>query len=83
MCAGRSLDLMNTILNVGSVTFGLKAKKLLEEKGIKSKLIKTDSSDRGGCIYGVKISNKDLYSAIMILKEGGIAFTHNTANNNR
>ncbi len=69
---------MYTTLNVGSVTLGIKAKRLLEDNGIKSKLIKTDSSDRGGCIYGIRIKSTELYKAVMILKENGIAYTPHT-----
>ena len=65
-----------TILAVETVTYAMKARKLLLRCGIQSKLIKTDSQDSGtGCRHGLEISNKDYFEAVKILGDGGIRFS--------
>ena len=69
---------MNTeILSLGSVTYAIKAKKILLNKKIHSKLIKIDSSDKnGGCIYGLKVAEKDYRETVIELKRSGISFSN-------
>ena len=68
---------MNTIIiTLSSVTYALKAKKLLERAGIKGTLIKNDSSkNEKGCTYGVRIDARHLYDAIAILKNKEIQYS--------
>ena len=68
---------MNTIaIKVSSVTYAIKVKKLFERAGIKSTLIKTNSSATdSGCNYGVNINSAFLYDAISILKKYGITYS--------
>ena len=40
-------------LEVGSVTQAMKIQELLSRHAIPSKIIKTDSSSRRGCVYGL------------------------------
>lgn len=69
-------DLNTIIVSVGTVTYAMKARKLLLKNGIQSKLIKSDSSDNGtGCTHGIEISNKDYFEAVRILGEGGIKYS--------
>lgn len=68
---------MNTItINTDSVTYAIKAKKLLERSGIVAALIKSDTAGKkDGCTYGVRIESSRFYDAALILKNGGISFS--------
>ena len=65
-----------TVLTVETVTYAMKARKLLLRCGIQSKLIKTDAEDSGiGCRHGLEIASKDYFEAVRILGENGIKFS--------
>ena len=65
-----------TTISLGSVTYAIKAQKLLSGKKIHSKLIKLDTGQSAsGCIYGLVISSPDYLNAVMELKKEGIAFS--------
>ena len=64
-----------TVLTVKSVTYALKAKKLLLREGISARLVKT--SDVGiaqGCTHGIEIPSNDLYTAAAILRNAGMEY---------
>ena len=63
----------NIIITVDSVTYAIKLKKMLSRQGIQSNLVKIeDKQGIIGCMHGVKISEKDFLSAVLIMKENGI-----------
>ena len=65
-----------TTLTVGSVTYAIKAKKALSGIGIKSKLIKVDSSKRAiGCEYGVEFPSAYFLHAVAELKKENISYS--------
>ena len=65
----RVLPLKKSIFTFNSITYAIKAQRLLSKKTIRSKLIKLDSSeDESGCKYGLEISSADLYSAVSVLR---------------
>lgn len=65
-----------TTITVGSVTYAIKVKKLLERAGIRSNLIKVDISKSGsGCVYGIKLNSAYFYDAIALLKQTGIEYS--------
>ena len=65
-----------TTITVGSVTYALKAKKLLARRGIKSKLIKVNSAKaKTGCEYGVEFSTVFLYDVISELKNNNFYYS--------
>ena len=68
---------MNKItISLGSVTYAMKAKRILLNIKIHSKLIKLDSGTQSlGCIYALVISSDDYKNAVMELKKEGIAFS--------
>ncbi|MBO5907193.1 MAG: DUF3343 domain-containing protein [Clostridia bacterium] len=67
---------MNTItVTVGSVTYAIKARKILARMGIKSKLVKANNTETApGCTHGIEISEEHLYTLISALKERGINY---------
>ncbi len=67
---------MNTsIFTVGSVTYAVKARKILSRAGISSRLVKVDGGkSRHGCTYGIEFAEEDLLAAVMELKRNGIAY---------
>lgn len=66
-----------SVFTVGSVTYAIKAKKLLAREGLSSKLVKADTSKTSsGCEYGIEFLSKDLYAAASILRSAGIYYQH-------
>ncbi len=65
-----------TILTTESVTYAIKAKRLLSYSGIQSKLIKVDPSiKRNGCTHGILINNRDFLSAVKVLRDNEINYS--------
>ena len=65
-----------TTITVGSVTYAIKVKKLLERAAIRSTLVKVDSSKSPkGCTYGININTASFYDAVAILKNTGIEYS--------
>ena len=64
-----------TTITVGSVTYAIKARKVLQRMRIHSKLVKTDASrSSGGCTYGIEFNTEDFYNAVMGLRNAGISY---------
>ena len=68
---------MNKIaISLGSVTYAMKAQKLLSSIKIHSKLVKLDvGKSADGCIYGLLISDMDYPDAVFELKKQGLPFS--------
>ncbi len=65
-----------TTITVGSVTYALKARKTLLGIGIKSKLIKVDSSLKNvGCEYGIEFPSAYFLDAVAELKKQKINYS--------
>ncbi len=64
-----------SIVTIKTITIGQKCKRALANRGIKSKIVKIDStnSDRG-CQYGLEFNENDFYNVIGILREYGIEY---------
>jgi hypothetical protein len=61
---------------IGSVTYAMKAKKLLDGIGVRARLIKkTVTSDRG-CTYGLEYDSEYRLQVAMQLRQNGISFQH-------
>jgi len=68
--------LKKIILTVGSVTYAIKARKLLGAIGISAELIKVDASlSAAGCNFGIKIPYNRFLDAVNELKEKGISYS--------
>ena len=65
----------NVTVTVSSVTYAIKARRLLWRAKIQSKLVKLDpNQNENGCSYGVVFPAADLYSAVMELKNNEIPY---------
>ena len=65
-----------TTITVGSVTYAIKAKKALSGIGIKSKLIKVDSSKTArGCEYGIEFPSSVFLDVVAELKRNKINYS--------
>ena len=65
-----------TIISLGSVTYAIKAQKLLLGIKIHSKLVKLDvGKSIDGCIYGLIIATGDYPKAVLELKKEGLTFS--------
>ena len=68
--------LNKTTITVGSVTYAMKARRLLSRMGIQSKLVKIDAGKTvSGCTHGLEFASAELYTVVMGLKKEGINFT--------
>ena len=64
-----------SIVTVKTVTIGLKGKKALSSRGIKSRVVKIDASkSQNGCQYGIEFKTDNFYEAIEALRENGIQY---------
>ena len=65
-----------TTISLGSVTYAIKAQKMLSSMKIHSKLVKLDAGNSlNGCIYGLIIATVDYPNTVMELKKEGLAFS--------
>ena len=65
-----------TTITVGSVTYAIKVRKLLERNGINAMLVKVESSkSERGCTYGITVNSEKLYDAVSGLKNNGIEYS--------
>ena len=60
-------------LEIGSVTQAMKAQELLSRYAIPSKIIKTDSSSRRGCVYALSYACSQSNNVNAILSNAGLA----------
>lgn len=71
------------ILTTESVTYAIKARRLLSYAGIQSKLIKVDASIKNrGCTHGVLINNRDFLSAVKVLRDNELNYSVIDRSNN-
>lgn len=59
---------------IGTITYTMKAKKVLNEQGITAYVAKYDGTNHQGCSYGLKIKQEEYINAVGILNEHGIRF---------
>ena len=68
-------DLSKTILNIGSITYAMKARKILTRVKIVCEVVKINASDtKGGCSYGIKFRSDKIYDVAMQLKNNEIQY---------
>ncbi len=64
------------ILTVGSMTYAIKAKRILARAGIRIAIKKLDKTEtKQGCAYGIEIPKDYLYTAVDRLKEARIPYS--------
>ena len=65
---------MKTIsIIIGSITYALKIKRNLRQKGVYANIIKIVDKD-DGCQYCLLIREKDLYETVAMLRENNIQY---------
>ena len=65
-----------TIITLSSVTYAMKAKRQLSRIGIRSELIKVDSSkSKKGCAYGLELPTDSFYDVIAELRRCGFDYS--------
>lgn len=57
---------------IGSITYAMKAKKIVNEYGITASVVKYEGLQHRGCSYGIKIRYEQYMSVVGILSEHGI-----------
>ena len=66
----RSIYMNRTVIVLSSVTYALKAQKVLMANGVSSLLEKLSAEQtKKGCGYGLKIDNRNLDNALAILRK--------------
>ncbi len=56
------------ILKFSTLTYAIKARRLLDKSRIKSKVVKLTGREREGCGYGLQIYEKDFLTVASILR---------------
>ncbi len=66
----------NTTITVGSITYAIKARRILLHSGIRSRLVKviTEQSARG-CTHGISLPSARFFDAVVALKRAGIEYS--------
>ncbi|MBE6537059.1 MAG: DUF3343 domain-containing protein [Ruminococcaceae bacterium] len=64
-----------TIITFDSVTYALKARKLLTKAGINAKIVKISGELSKGCTHGVEIYPNTFFDSISILKQSEIDYS--------
>lgn len=65
-----------TIITVGSLTYAMKARKILRANGITTRLVKLDSAlTEHGCAYGIEFRSYESYSVYDTLKKNDIKYS--------
>ena len=65
-----------TTITVGSVTYAIKARRVLMRMNIRSKLVKLDATkSTNGCTHGLEFATEDFYAVVMGLKNAGIDYS--------
>lgn len=59
---------------IGSVTYALKAKKELSQRGIRTRVVKASQRESSGCTYGIEIEASERFRIYAILDELGISY---------
>ena len=67
--------MIRVIITFGSVTYALKARKLLSKSGINAKLVKVSAEYTRGCTHGVEIPDDAFFDSINVLKNAGIDYS--------
>lgn len=64
------------VISLKSMTYALKSKRILSEKGIDSEIIKLEPHmTHNGCAYGIKFECINLYSVTDALTERHVRYT--------
>ena len=75
-CAEGVFCLDRTVIAIGSVTYAIKARRVLSRNGIQSKLVKIDALEsHNGCTHGLEIDSEDFYATVMGLRNAGISYS--------
>ena len=61
----------NQKILIGSISYAIKAKRLLAREGITSNLVK-ESDNTSGCSYGISFDGRDSFRISAVLKDAGI-----------
>jgi len=69
------MHMASTVFSVGSVTYAIKARKLLRRIGIDAVTVKLDiTRAKRGCTHGIEFPSEALLRVVMELKRNGIPY---------
>ena len=64
------------VIGLNSMTYAMKAKRVLYRSGIRSEVIKINHLNiNSGCTYGIKIKSVQLLSVVAVLRSENIPYT--------
>ncbi len=65
-----------SIFTFSTVTYAIKARKLLAKADINAHVVRMDGTAEGaGCVHGLEVDRADYFKVLLILKENGISYT--------
>lgn len=59
---------------IGSVTYAIKAKKELSQKGVRTRVVKAAQKESSGCTYALEIEGSERFRVYAYLDELGISY---------
>ena len=69
-------DMASCLITLRSATYSMKAKRVLDEKGIGAKAVKLDGEYAGkGCTHGIRIDCRNVPYAKRLMAEYGIPYS--------
>ncbi|MBQ7314586.1 MAG: DUF3343 domain-containing protein [Clostridia bacterium] len=67
--------MQTTVLSVGSVTYAMKAVRILRRIGIQAKTVKLDTNKTAkGCTHGIELATRDVFRAVKELQQQQIPY---------
>ena len=64
----------DTFVLIGSITYAMKARKIVKEQGIDAQIVKHDTKGRKGCSYGLICKAENTIAIIGILRANNIPY---------
>ena len=64
---------MEQLFRLGAVSSAAKARRILNERGIKGRITKTNVTEEG-CVWGIAVLGKDAEKAALALRTEGIRY---------
>ena len=63
------------LISIGSITYAMKAKKILSSYLINARVVKAGAGDGRSCIYGIMVSPEELNTVTRLLYSNEIKFS--------
>lgn len=70
----KGVSVMKETIVIGSVTYAIKSKRELAQRGIHARVVRASKAEGSSCIYGIEIDTRERMRVQAILDELSIAY---------